>query len=466
MKGWLDTLRIRATSSAGRAPKGGARGLSVSDGVFFVVGIVIGAGIFKTPSLVAANVTSAKSAMLAWVLGGVASLLGALCYAELASTYPHKGGDYHYLTRAFGGAVGFLFAWSRMAVIQTGSITMQAFLVGDYASQVASFGPHSASVWAALVIALLTGANIAGLKQCRVLQRVLTVALVLGLLLVVVAGLVLAPPPAEAAGATAVTTANPAFGLAMVFVLLTYGGWNEAAYLSAELRGGRRAVVRVLVIGIGLITAIYLAINLIFLRGLGFPAIAHSDTVAADLMRRAMGPIGATLISILVSLAALSTMNATIFTGARTTFALGQSFAPFRRLGRWHDGADTPRSALVVQGVIALALVLLGDVTRNGFVTMVEYTAPVFWAFFLLVGLSLFVLRKKDPDVARPFRVPLYPVVPVLFCGVCLHMLRSSLSYTGVGALVGVGVLLAGVPVLLLPRARGLARRRAAEARR
>ncbi|MDC3960568.1 APC family permease [Polyangium jinanense] len=465
MRRFFDTLRIRATSSAGRASERDARGLSVSDGVYFVVGIVIGAGIFKTPSLVAANVTSARSAMLAWVLGGVASLLGALCYAELASTYPHKGGDYHYLTRAFGGTVGFLFAWSRMTVIQTGSITMQAFLIGDYASRVASFGPHSASVWAALVIALLTGANIAGLKQCRVLQRALTAALVLGLVLVVVAGLVLTPAPAPATAATA-TAANPAFGLAMVFVLLTYGGWNEAAYLSAELRGGRRAVVRVLVIGIGLITAIYLAVNLIFLRGLGFQAIAGSDAVAADLMRRAIGPVGVPLISILVSLAALSTMNATIFTGARTTFALGQSFAPFRRLGRWHDGADTPRSALVVQGAIALALVLLGDVTRGGFVTMVEYTAPVFWGFLLLVGLSLFVLRKKDPDAARPFRVPLYPLVPVLFCGVCLHMLRSSLAYTGIGALVGVGVLLAGVPVLLLPRARGLARRRAAEARR
>ncbi|MRG96206.1 APC family permease [Polyangium spumosum] len=462
MRRFFATTRGRAASAGASAP-----GLSVGDAVAFVVGVVVGAGIFKTPSLVAANATSETTAMLAWVLGGVASLLGALCYAELASTYPHKGGDYHYLTRSFGGAVGFLFAWSRMAVIQTGSITMQAFLIGDYASQVASFGPHSASIWAALVIALLTGANIAGLEHCRLLQRVLTAALVLGLVLVVLAGLVLDPAPAAAAAAdNAATAPSPAFGMAMVFVLLTYGGWNEAAYLSAELRGGRRAVVRVLAIGLGLITAIYLAINLIFLRALGFSAVAGSDAVAADLMRRAVGPYGVPLISVLVSLAALSTMNATIFTGARTTYALGQSFAPFRRLGRWHDGAGAPRSALVAQGAIALALVLLGDVTRGGFVTMVEYTAPVFWGFFLLVGISLFVLRKKDPDVARPFRVPLYPVVPILFCIICLHMLRSSLAYTGIGALVGVGVLLAGVPVLLLPRARGLARRRAAAARR
>jgi len=468
MRGLFEAIRIRAASAAGRSSGGGAqgaRGLSVSDAVYFVVGIVIGAGIFKTPSLVAANTTSARGAMLAWVLGGVASLLGALCYAELAATYPHKGGDYHYLTRSFGASTGFLFAWSRMAVIQTGSITMQAFLIGDYASQVASLGPHSASIWAAVVIALLTGANIAGLRQCRFLQRALTAALVLGLALVVLAGLALDPAPAGASSATVANT-TPAFGLAMVFVLLTYGGWNEAAYLSAELRGGRRAVVRVLVIGISLITAIYLAINLIFLRALGFSGVAGSEVVAADLMRRAVGPYGVPLISVLVSLAALSTMNATIFTGARTTYALGQSFPPFRRLGRWHDGADTPRSALVVQGAIALALVLLGDVTRGGFVTMVEYTAPVFWGFLLLVGLSLFVLRKKDPDAPRPFRVPLYPLVPVLFCGICVHMLRSSLAYTGVGALWGVGVLLAGVPVLLLPRARGLVRRRAAAARR
>jgi len=150
------------------------------------------------------------------------------------------------------------------------------------------------------------------------------------------------------------------------------------------------------------------------------------------------------------AISALGAMNATIFTGARTNYAWGQDFRALRFLGVWHERAHTPVNALLMQGLISLALVALGAWTRKGFSTMVDYTAPVFWFFFLLTGLTLFILRTNDPENPRPFRVPLYPLVPLLFCVVCVYMLQSSLSYTGVGALVGVAVLLAGIPALLL----------------
>ncbi len=430
--------------------------LTVRDGVAIIVGVVIGAGIFRTPSLVAANVESGAAFLGVWLAGGLISLVGALCYAELASAYPRTGGDYHYLARAFGQGMGFLFAWARLTVIQTGSIAVQAFLIGDYATSVLRLGDYSASVYAFLVVAGLTALNISGLRQGKWTQNILSGLVLLGLSLVVLGGLLAAGGPApagEQADARAVGPAG-AIGLAMVFVLLTYGGWNEAAYLAAEVRGGRRSIVRVLLWGTLIVTVIYVLANLAFLRGLGLPAMAESDVVAADLMSRVAGAPGATLISLLIVIAALGTINATILTGARMTYAWGADYHLFRYLGRWDDRADTPANALLVQGGMALALVGLGTIARNGFATMVEYTAPVFWLFFLMVGLSLFVLRRREPDTTRPFPVPLYPLTPILFCAVCVYMLRASLVYTGVGALAGVLVLLAGVPVLALANAR------------
>jgi basic amino acid/polyamine antiporter, APA family len=425
--------------------------LSVVDAVALIVGVVIGAGIFKTPALVAAHTGSAGLFLLAWLVGGVISLIGALCYAELSTAYPHTGGDYHYLRRAFGQDMAFLFAWARMMVLQTGSIAMLGFVFGDYASQLLPIGQGGAPLYAALAIATLTILNLFGVQQGTSAQKVLTTAKILGVLSVIVAGLIVAAPatpPVEVEAPPRV-----AFGLAMVFVLLTYGGWNEAAYISGEVRHARRNMVRSLLWGMALIVSVLILANLAYLKGLGLMAMSGSDVVAADVMRRIAGEGGAAFVSALIAMAALGSMNATTFTGARSIYALGQDYRPLSALGRWQAGGNTPANALLLQGSIALVLVLLGAWARDGFVAMVEYTAPVFWFFFLLVGLSLFVLRTQEPERPRPFRVPLYPLTPLLFCITCVYMLHSSLAYTGPGAMVGVGVLLAGVPLLFLARA-------------
>jgi amino acid transporter len=242
------------------------------------------------------------------------------------------------------------------------------------------------------------------------------------------------------------------FGLAMVFVLLTFGGWNEAAYVSAELHEVRRNMVRALLWGLGIITGIYLLINLAYFRGLGLSEMGQSEVVAADFMGRVLGRGGVQFISLLIVVSVLGSINASIFTGGRTNYTLGQDFSLFSFLGKWHEGSNTPKNAILFQGIIASMLILFGTLAHKGFVTMVEYTAPVFWCFFLLAGLSLFVLRIKEPEVFRPFRVPLYPFIPLLFCMTCIYMLQSSMVYTGVGALVGLAVLLAGALILLLTR--------------
>lgn len=422
--------------------------LSLVDAVAIVVGVVVGAGIFKTPALVAAHSDSPAAFLGIWAAGGLASLVGGLCYAELASTYPHTGGEYHYLTRSFGPTPGFLFAWARLTVIQSGSIAMLAFLLGDYLTEIHPLGHYSATLYAAAAVVLLTAANMAGIRQGSGLQRVFTACIVLGLLIVTVIGLSMTPEPAAVSRPTAGVT----LGGAMIFVLLTYGGWNEAGYLSAEVRDPQRAMLRIILASIGCITGIYLLVNAALLKGLGLPAMAGSEAVAADLMRAALGENGARFISLLVALTALSTMNGSIITGARSGHALGRDFPLLGFLGRWRDRNGTPVNALAFQGLAALLLVAVGTGSRGGFVMMVEYTAPVFWFFLFLVSVSILVLRRKEPQARRPFKVPLYPFTPLLFCAICLAMLASSLLFTGVGALLGLAVLATGLPVWLLNR--------------
>ncbi len=434
---------------AATAPKSA---LALVDAIAIIVAICIGAGIFETPAFVAANTGSVGDTLLAWLIGGGVSLVGALCYAELATAYPHPGGNYYYLMRAFGKNIAFLFAWARMMVIQTGSIALLAFVFGDYASQVFRLGNYSPSVYAAGAIALLTGLNIIGIEQGKQTQKWLAAVQVLGLLLVVFIGLAFTSTSTPTVISVPATDGN--LGLAMVFVLLSYGGWNEAAYISAELRDVRHNMVRSLLWSIGLITGIYLLINLAYIHGLGLTRMAESEAVAADLMRHVLGEPGALFVSLLIAVSTLGAANATIFTGARTNYALGQDFSMLTFLGSRRDHFSTPTNALLVQGAIALFLVLLGTLTltRKGFETMVDYTAPVFWFFFLLSGVSLFVLRIREPKVPRPFRVPLYPLTPILFCAICAYLLYSSIAYTGVGALVGVAVVIAGSPLLLWSR--------------
>jgi basic amino acid/polyamine antiporter, APA family len=423
--------------------------LSVWDAIGLIVGIVIGAAIFETPASVAAKLGNEWLVILAWVLGGVISLIGALCYAELTTTYPHPGGGYYYLQRSFGQRVAFLFAWARLAVVQTGSIALLAFVFGDYMSQLYRLGAHSTSIYAALSIVALTLLNWIGIRQGTRTQNLLALLQVVGLGLVCLAGLFLTPSAAPTVTALPTTSRN--FGLTMVFVLLTYGGWNEAAYISAELRNVQRNMTRSLFWSIGIITGLYVLINLAFLHGLGILSMASSEAVAADLMRQTFGEPGVVFISALVAITTLCSINASIFTGARTNYALGRDFLPFAWMGRWNQSNPRPQNpnyALWVQTAIALLLVAVGSLSRRGFEAMVDYTAPVFWFFFLLTGISLFILRHQEPNRDRPFQVPLYPMIPILFCLVCAYMLYSSLVYTEWYAILGVAVLLAGIPLL------------------
>ncbi|RNC65353.1 APC family permease [Proteiniphilum sp. X52] len=432
----------RLTDLAAPAPA-----LRLIDAIVLIVGIVIGAGIFRTPSVVAANSPDQYWFVAAWLLGGAISLTGALCYSELSSVFPNAGGDYHFLKTAFGKRFSFLFAWSRVTVTQTGSIALLAYIAGDYLAEVLPLGAYSSAFYAAGIVVSLTLVNILGIRFGTGFQKLFMALQIVGILIIVLTGFLVEPTTAVPSPTPSVDTgisSNASTGLALIFVLLTFGGWNEAAYISAELKTGSRKMALVLIVSVLIVTLIYLLMNLAFLNVLGLSAMAASEAVAVDMMRATLGEKGVILIGLLVSLFALTSLNTTIFTGARSNYALGKDFSPLAFLGKWNKEKSSPVNALISQGVIAVVLIVFGAFTRNGFEAMVDFTAPVFWFFFLCTGVSLFVLRKKHPDVPRPFKVPLYPVIPFLFVALCAYMLYSSLSVTGTGALVGVAVLWVG----------------------
>lgn len=428
------------------------RKITVTDVILIIVGIVVGAGIFRAPSVVAANTNNDSMFFLAWILGGIVSIAGALCYAELTTAFPNTGGEYHFIGRAYGKKPAFLFAWARMSVIQTGSIALLAYIFGDYFSQIYNLGEHSSFIYAAAVIIILTGINIAGIRLGTGTQRLFTLSEITGVLLIITVGLLHSGQAETMHKVPETGSSGNSLGLAMVFVLLTFGGWNEAAYISAELKSGSKGMIRSLVISLLIITLLYLLINVAYIKVLGHGGLSRSAAAGADVMQITLGRSGTYVIGVMVAISALTSANATIFTGARTNYALGRDFRIFSFLGKWNERASGPVNAFLTQGLISLALISLGLFTRSGFETIIEYTAPVFWFFFLLVGIAVFILRKKEPEIYRPFRVPLYPLTPAIFCLSSAYLLYSSVMYTGIGALAGIYVLLAGVIMLILFR--------------
>lgn len=431
--------------------------------VALILGVVIGAGIFKTPALVASLSGDVGWTLGVWLLGALISVMGALCYAELCCAYPHAGGDYHFLHRAFGRNVSFLYAWARATVINPGAIALLAFVFGDYFSQVLSLGPYSSALWALLIVLLLTAVNMLGIHASSRIQFWLILFEVLGLIAVVVAGFTL--EAGDSSGAFFDTAPPMAqLGLALVFVLLTFGGWSEAAYISAEVRGGPRVIVRVIVISMALLTVLYLLVNAALLHGLGLQGLGASKTAAADVLGLAWGPWAQKALGLFVAIAALTSINATMVVGARTKYALGRDWVSLGQLGTWSGPTGSPSRAYALQAAISLGLIALGMREADGFSAMVEFTAPMFWSFLMLVGLALMWLRRTDSAAIRPFRVPLYPFTPLVFCAACAFLAYSSVMYAvSQNALhVSFWLLGSGVLALVLLRWRDAALRLAA----
>ncbi len=469
-----EQLNLDASDETGIAPK-----LGLWDAISIIIGIVVGTAIFKSPTFVFQNVSGPVQAVGVWLLGAILSLIGALCYAELATTYPKSGGDYHYLTRAYGRPMGFLFGWAQLVAILTGSIGAMAYAFADYGVRLWGLQAGATCTLAVGAIVALSAVNLLGVVAGKVVQNILSVVKVLGLLGIVLAGLF---------GATQSTAPSvepqslPDWGLAMVFVLYAYGGWNDAAFVAADVRNRRRNIPLALFLGIGIVSVIYILVILAFLFVLGFDGARNTHTPATDVLEAVLGPWGGKWISLLVMISALGAINGLILTGSRIHASLGADHSLFSWLGRWNSDRAAPIASLVAQAAIAVGLVLavgssigratidgmLGivgldglpwDKYYGGFETLVAGTAPVFWGFFLLTGMSLFILRRRDPGRQRPFTVPWYPLPPIVFCCMCLYMLYKALAYAEGLALLGLVPLAIGIPLYGISQYAGRARR-------
>ena len=424
-------------SSAENGNQGEQAQLGLWDAISIITGIVIGTSIFKMPWLIFLNVSDPWMGLLVWVFGGFLALVGGLCYAELGTTYPRSGGDYVYLTRAYGPWVGFLFGWAQLAVVLTASIGAMAFVFAENATRLYDLttlveaGVSSEFLYAVIAIVVISLLNIIGVKAGKWTQNLLTIAKVLGLGAIIVAGLfwVESSPmdwrfeePSKVGWG----------GLAMILVLYAYGGWNDAAFVASEVRNVKRNIPLSLILGIGIITLIYILVNAAYLVGLGFDAArAPGAQLPQKLLEGLLPGFGGKAITIIIMISALGAVNGLTFTGARVYATLGNDYPLFGWLGHWKPGRGAPILALIVQAIIALAMIstlctkagheainelldnpffkdrgILVTTTEwkpdDAFEILVSHSAPVFWVFFLLTGMSLFILRDKDRGIERP----------------------------------------------------------------
>jgi amino acid transporter len=420
-----------------------------------VVGMVVGAGIFRSAPAAAQALGGANAVLLAWALGGVVALAGALCYAELSSAYPDPGGDYRFLREAFGGDIAFLFAWSRFAVIFTGSAAMLAFVAADYLAQLIPLDARGRALIAGGLVVAMTILNLRGLRtSARTQVALVTFDVVAMLALGAAAFWLLAHSAVPVAPVVAPVTGVGGFGTALVFVMLAYGGFNDSATLSAEVRRPRDMTLA-LVGGMGVVTALYLLTNWAYLTGLGFEGLAASDAPAAALMHRAFGTVGESLMVVAVAIASIAIINALIIVGGRTLYATAEDEPGLARLAQWDSARGVPRLAVLAQGSAALLLVCWGAFQGRGFAAMVDYMSPIYWLFLSMSGFALIRLRRRDGAASRGYRVPLYPLMPLLFSAGSLWVLQSSIFYVGWrGCALSFGMLFLGLVVRRVLRAR------------
>ncbi len=421
-----------------------ARAVGPLGAVAIVVGSIIGSGIFLVPHNVAQHVGTVTSLLLVWVVGGILSLGGALSLAELGAATPEAGGTYIYLRQAYGRLPAFLYSWSALAVIESGSVATLAVAFGIYASSLFPLGAAAQKLLAAGVIVVLTGVNILGVRQGAAVQTVFTAAKLLGLAIIVGYALFtpgIAPLASSLPLPTPHTTAS-SFGVALIGVLWAYQGWQVLSYASGEVKDPGRVLPRSYFFGTLLVVVVYLSANLAYLRVLPLRALAEHQRVAAKAMEVLAGRRGAAFVSALILCSIFGALNGTILGGARVCYAMAHDGLFFSAVARVHARFKTPALALVIQGLWSILLALSGSYEQ-----LFTYVIFTVWIFYGAAVFGLIVLRRREPGLARPYRVWGYPVLPVAFAAAAFAIVVNTLVTTPREAGIGLGLVLAGVPI-------------------
>ncbi len=417
------------------------RQLTLFDTTCIIVGVIVGAGLYQTAPTVADGSGSVTGTMAVWIFCGMIGLVSALCYAELSTSFPRSGGDYVYLREAYHPRLGNLFAWCEFWIIRPGNIGMMAFVFANYIGNVWPLGLTTvfgisddvkldSIAYASASLIALTLVNLAGVRTGKTTQNVLTVLKVFGLLCISAILFTLTRAPAAApAELVASSPSRESVQFAILMAMFAYGGCADMVNVAAEVKQPRKNLLRSLVLGSLAVMLIYLCANAAFFHALGYKGVSSSDAVAIDAMELWSPGWGGQIVSLLVGISCLGTVNATLMTGSRIFYAVGASNPSLKTLGGWSLRFDAPVASLLAQCAMTLALIIGLGWSSNGFEQLLIFTTPVYWAFALLVAIGLFRLRNRTPDEKAPFRTPMYPLIPILFALLCAFMLYSGISW-------------------------------------
>jgi len=437
----------------GAEPPQLVRALGLWPTASIAIGVMIGTAIFIVPAEVTRYVGSPGAAVAVWTVGGLLSLFGALSFAELAAMMPQAGGQYVYLREAYGSLVSFLCGWTFFLAAQGGGISVLAVGFAEYLGEFVRLTSWQQKAAAAASIVVFTIINYRGVKEGGRVQSLLTGLKVGAIAALILMGFVLVSGPAEASATLPSRTGSgfiAAFGVAMVGVLWAFEGWNTCTFAAGEVKNPQRDLPRALILGTIAVIVIYLALNLVYYRVLTLPEVARSSRVGADAAMRIFGRAGAQFVSLLIVVSTLGSLNGSVLAAPRVYYAMAKDGLFFRWCSAIHPKYHTPHWALVVQGIWAVLLVVMG--TYEELFTYVIFAG---WVFYALTGYAVIVLRRKRPESPRPYRVFGYPWVPLAFVLTSAWFIGNTLfekpRESGLGALI----VALGVPVYLIWRRHG-----------
>ncbi len=422
------------------------RALGLFDSTSIVLGIVIGAGIFLVPNLIARSAGSPGWILTAWAFTGALSFFGALAFAELGAMIPATGGQYVYLRIAWGPLAGFLCGWTHFLISQSAGIAYLAVSFAIYCSYFVALGAWQAKLVALAVMAALTMVNYRGIRAGAAVQNTCTVAKIAGLT-VLVASAFFAKHVAATPAFGPITAAS--FGVAMIACLQAYDGWSAVSFVAGEIRNPQKTLLRALVIGMAAAILIYVTVNWAYLRVLTIPEIARADRVGAAAAERTLGRSGAALVSITILLSILGSLNGRLLTQPRVYFAQARDDLFFARFALVHPKFRTPWFSILMQAAWSAVLILTGS-----FESLIDYRIFGVWMLNVATVAGVIQLRRAQPGLARPYRMWGYPFTTIAFivCGAAFML--NTLIERPRPSLIGLAIMAAGVPMYYLWRRR------------
>ncbi len=426
------------------------RTLGLRDIILLVIGSVIGSGIFLVPGAVLRQVDGfVLPALLVWLVGGILSLLGALTYGELGAMKPAAGGLYVYIRDCFGRFPAFLFGWTLFFVISSGAVATLAVAFSAYLGEIVPLTPMTAKLIAISMIAVVTAVNVLGTRKSANLQNWTTAIKVLGILVMSAALLWLGRGFTGSGSALLPAEFNSSlasgFGLAMISVLWAYEGWQYVSFSAGETRNAQRNFPLGLLSGTVALVGIYLVTNIAYLAALGPSGVATSDRLAATAVATVVSPAAAKLVAVMILISIFSAANGTMLTAPRVYYAMAADGLFFRRFAEVHPRFKTPAFAIIAGAVWSAVLAATGT-----FEQLLTYVVFIGWIFYALAAASIFVYRRRMPDAVRPFRVPFYPITPLLFIAAAgALVINTMVTQPGLAA-IGFGIVLLGVPAYFI----------------